>query len=73
MDRRKLWSQGRRDFPGSQHKREEEISVLEPPSSFQVMNFRTGVVSIKIAVLRRQLGEMKNLMVATITPGVISI
>ena len=41
--------------------------------SFQVMNFEAGVVSIKIAVLRRELGEMKNLMVATITPGVISI
>ena len=37
------------------------------------MNFRAGVVSIKIAMLRRELGEMKNLMVATITPGVISI
>ena len=41
--------------------------------SFQVMNFRAGVVSIKIAVLRGELGEMKNLMVASITPSVISI
>lgn len=81
MDRRKLWSLGGGGgiFQAVNTKLGRGIQIADPGDwrggtySFQVMNFRAGVVSIKIAVLRRERGEMKNLMVASITPSVISI